>query len=101
MLLNVNRISKACSPIWATSQRGVGRKEVAGIEKRRMEAAEMSLILLLCPLGHGAPSLLLCHPHSSIITGKQQDQPQPVVQHCRTQGFTLISGWKMKSLNQG
>lgn len=41
----------------------------------------MSLILLLCPLGHDAPSLLLCHPDSSIITRKQQDQPQPMVQH--------------------
>lgn len=90
-LLNVNRISEACSSIWATSQSGVGRKEVGRIEKRRMEAGEMCLILLLCPLGHGAPSLLLCHPDSSIITRKQQEQPQPTLQHCKTQGFTLIS----------
>lgn len=98
MLLNVNRISGPAHP---SRQSGVGRKEVGRTEKRRMEADEMSLILLLCPLGHGTPSLLLCHPDSSIITRKQQDQPRPMVQHCKTQGFTLISAWKMKSLNQG
>lgn len=49
--------------------------EVAGIEKRRMEAGEMSLILLLCPLGHG--SLPAALPSTQLHNHREAAGPAP------------------------